>query len=133
MNVLIVDDSQVVAERLERMLTEASEDIRVVWHAQSPAEGKQALHCARPDAIILDVRMPGGNGFEVLAEAKKRAPPPLVIMLTNYPLPQYRQRSMKAGADYFFDKSTEFDHVPKVLLGMLRDRRGNGGDRKVGD
>jgi DNA-binding NarL/FixJ family response regulator len=125
LNVLIVDDSQLVAERLEGMLFDASNEIRVIWHAQSSAEGKQAIHCASPDAIILDIRMPGGSGFEVLEEARRRNPAPLVIVLTNYPFPQYRDRCMRAGADYFFDKSTQFDQVAQVLLRVARRRSGS--------
>jgi DNA-binding NarL/FixJ family response regulator len=122
MNVVIVDDSKIIAERLREMLTDLSNDIRVVQHAQNPAEGKWAIHSASPDVVILDIRMPGGTGIEVLEEAKRQHSAPVVIILTNYPLPQYRARCMKAGADYFFDKSTQFDQVPGVLQGLLHRR-----------
>jgi DNA-binding NarL/FixJ family response regulator len=121
-NVLIVDDSQLVAERLEGMLTEVSDDIRVVWHAQDVAEGRQAIQCGDPDVIILDIRMPGGSGIGLLEEIKREVGAPVVIILTNYPLPQYRDRCMKAGADYFFDKSAQFDQVAEVLRGLLESR-----------
>jgi DNA-binding NarL/FixJ family response regulator len=39
----------------------------------------------------------------------------MVIILTNYPYPGYRQRCLNAGADFFLDKSTEFDQIPKLL------------------
>jgi DNA-binding NarL/FixJ family response regulator len=122
MNVLIVDDSPIVAERLEGMLTEIFHEIRVVWHARSVVEGRQALRCGGPDVIILDIRMPGGSGIELLSEVKREVPAPVVIMLTNYPLPQYRDRCLKAGADHFFDKSTQLDQVTEVFHGLLRSR-----------
>jgi DNA-binding NarL/FixJ family response regulator len=125
LNVVIVDDSELVAARLEEMLNEASQDIRVIWHARDVAEGKQGIHCGNPDAIILDIRMPGGTGIEVLEEAKRKRPAPLVIVLTNYPFPQYRDRCIRAGADYFFDKSTQFDQVVATLLHAGRSRRDN--------
>lgn len=119
MNVLLVEDSHLVAERLEEMLTGTSDAIRVVWCARSVDEGKQALHCVRPDVVILDIQLPGGSGIDVLEEAKRLRPSPVVIMLTNYPLAQYRSRCSQAGADFFFDKSTQFERVSEVLLRML--------------
>jgi len=115
-----VDDSQLVAERLEGMLTQISEDLRVIWHAQSAAEGRQAFRCGKPDVIILDVQMPGGSGIDLLPELKGETPAPVVIMLTNYPFPQYRDRCLEAGADYFFDKSGQFEEVLTVLASLLR-------------
>jgi len=130
-NVLIVDDSQLVAERLEGMLTQISEDLRVIWHAQSAAEGRQAFRCGRPDVVILDVQMPGGSGIDLIPEVKQATPVPVVIMLTNYPFPQYRDRCLEAGADYFFDKSGEFEEVSTVLARLLRSNgNGNGNGRK---
>jgi DNA-binding NarL/FixJ family response regulator len=120
MNVLIVDDSQLVAERLEEMLAQVSNDLRVIWHARSAEEGRQAFRCGKPDVIILDVQMPGGSGIALLPEVKRGTAPPVVIVLTNYPLPQYRNRCLEAGADYFFDKSTQFEDVSAILAGLLR-------------
>jgi DNA-binding NarL/FixJ family response regulator len=51
----------------------------------------------------------------VLETVKKDRPVPLVIMLTNFAHEQYRQKCLQLGADYFFDKSTEFDRVTEVL------------------
>ena len=65
--------------------------------------------------MILDIRMPGGSGIDVLREIKKGNQPPLVMVLTNYPYPQYHRKYIDAGADFFFDKSTEFEKVTEVL------------------
>lgn len=122
MNVLIVDDSQLVAERLEEMLAQVSSNLRVIWHARSAEEGRQAFRCGKPDVIILDVQMPGGSGIALLPEVKRGSAPPVVIVLTNYPLPQYRNRCLGAGADYFFDKSVQFEDVSAVIAELLHSR-----------
>jgi DNA-binding NarL/FixJ family response regulator len=44
----------------------------------------------------------------------------MVIMLTNYPYPQYRKKCADAGADFFFDKSTEFDKIAEVFKKFTR-------------
>jgi two-component system, NarL family, response regulator DevR len=123
-SVLIVDDSKLVAERLATMLTAASAKIRVIGHARNLAEGKMAIDRANPDVVILDIRMPGGSGIVLLDEVKRRRSPPVVIVLTNYPTPQYRKHCIKAGADYFLDKSAQFDQVVEILLALPRGRKG---------
>jgi len=69
--------------------------------------------------VILDIRMPGGSGIDVLEDIKKINAAPIVIILTNYPYPQYRKKCMAAGADYFFDKSSEFEKVTEVLKKLI--------------
>jgi DNA-binding NarL/FixJ family response regulator len=59
--------------------------------------------------------MPGGTGIEVLETIKHERPETVVIMLTNYPLPQLQKKSADAGANYFFDKCCEFNRVVEVL------------------
>jgi DNA-binding NarL/FixJ family response regulator len=68
-----------------------------------------------PDVVILDIRLASGSGIEVLREIKAESPSPLVIMLTNYSEPQFRETCLTAGADYFLDKSKEFDRLREIL------------------
>ncbi len=114
MKVLIVDDSAIMRERLEAMLSEITE-LENISQAEDSLEAIRTFEKLHPEVVILDIRMPGGSGIDVLREIKKGAQPPLVIVLTNYPYPQYRRKCMEAGADFFFDKSTEFDKVTEVL------------------
>ena len=65
--------------------------------------------------VILDIRLIGKDGVNVLERIKKERPPPVVIMLTNYPDPLYRKKCRELGAEYFFDKVTEIESFIKVL------------------
>ena len=114
MKVFIADDSAVVRERLIDMLSELP-DVEIVGQAEDGLQATNLIEKLTPDVAILDIRMPRGNGIEALQNIKKNNPALIVIMLTNYPYPQYRKKCMKAGADYFFDKSTEFEKVTEVL------------------
>jgi len=118
MKVFVVDDSQLVSQRLVLLLSEV-EGVEVVGTAASAEEGIESISRSKPDVVILDIRMPAGNGITVLESIKRQESPPTVIMLTNYPYPQYRKKCMEAGADYFFDKSGEFDKVTDLLERML--------------
>jgi DNA-binding NarL/FixJ family response regulator len=114
MKILIVDDSEIMRERLKVMLSDITE-LENISQAEDVPEAISSFQKLNPEVVILDIRMPGGSGIDVLREIKKSTQPPLVIILTNYPYPQYRRKCVDAGADFFFDKSTEFDRVGEVL------------------
>lgn len=112
--VAIADDSAVIRERLLQKLAQI-EGIQMAWQAQNAAEAIAAFQRLRPEVVILDIQMPDASGMVVLAHIKKESPRTIVIMLTNFPLPPFRKCCLQAGADYFFDKSTEFEKVIEVL------------------
>jgi len=114
LKVFISDDSATVRERLVTMALDLPE-VDVVGQAEDAPGTLDALNQVRPDVVILDIRMPGGNGIDVLREVKKMTPAPQVIMLTNFAYAQYRKKCEEAGADFFFDKSTEFEKLPQAL------------------
>jgi YesN/AraC family two-component response regulator len=112
--VFIADDSLIVREHLVTMFDELA-GIETVGQAENVAESISAIEELKPDVIILDIRMPGGSGLDVLQRVKQGEVTPLVIILTNYPYPGYRQKCLRAGADFFLDKSTEFDQIPELF------------------
>jgi DNA-binding NarL/FixJ family response regulator len=120
--VLIVDDSAVVQDRLAEMLSEV-EGVEVVARASDPVAAVSSLRDLRPHVVILDIRMSGGSGINLLKSIKQDKSPPVVIMLTNYPYPQYRKKCAELGADFFYDKSTDFDKIPEILRQLLEAER----------
>ena len=114
LKVFISDDSTTVRERLVTMALDLPE-VDVVGQAADAPASLDAIRQTQPDVVILDIRMPGGSGIEVLRTLKKMTPSPAVIMLTNFAYVQYRTKCEEAGADFFFDKSTEFDKIPQAL------------------
>jgi CheY-like chemotaxis protein len=111
--VLLIDDSTVVRSRLVRLLEELG-GIEVEEADDAP-DGLACARRQRPDAVILDIRLRTGNGLEVLQELKRGPSPPLVIMLTNHPSDYHRRWCEEHGADFFFDKTSEFEKVLDVL------------------
>jgi len=114
MKLLIVDDSEVVRTKLIAMLSEI-DDIEIAGQAKDGREAVRAIKQLRPDAVILDIRMPGASGIDILESVKGDLADCRVVILTNYSYQQYRKRCMSAGADYFFDKSTEFEKVIELM------------------
>ena len=102
--IAIVDDSAVIRDRLVQRLSKYT--------------NYEMIDRELPDVLILDIQLPGGSGIDVLRNVKVTNPALKVIMLTNFPLLPFRKTCFKAGADYFFDKSEEFEKVFEVLKGI---------------
>ncbi len=73
------------------------------------------IEIERPDIVILDIKMIGGNGIDVLKSIREHGIDSTVIMFTHYPYPQYEKACMEAGADYFFHKATEFEQMMDTI------------------
>jgi DNA-binding NarL/FixJ family response regulator len=115
---LIADDSSLLQGYLMDTVRRFQE-IRIVGHAEDVPHAVESVAKLKPDVVILDIQMPGGSGIDVLETIKKSKPSPIVIMFTNYPYPQYRKKCLAAGADFFFDKSLEFDALTDTLKNLI--------------
>lgn len=118
MQILIADDSQLVRQKLA-MLIARIPGIEVVGEASDADHALESIDRLRPDLVIVDLHMPG-SGLHLIDVVGARKDRPTLLVLTNYPYPQYRARCLKAGAKYFFDKATEFDAVVHLLTDMAR-------------
>ena len=116
---MVVEDSEIVRTRLVAMLAE-TRGVEVAGEAASVSDALAALPARRPDAVLVDLRLPDGDGFDVIRAAKALTPAPVVVVLTSYPYPQLRSRGLAAGADWFLDKATEFLRVPEILASLPR-------------
>ena len=121
MRVLIVDDSKIVCERLQQMLINIA-DVEIVGPAHNGQGALASISEAKPDVVILDIRLPGLSGIDVLKDIRAKKLPIRVIMLTNYPYPPYRKKCKELGADYFFDKVTEIEEIPKVIEELAKNK-----------
>jgi DNA-binding NarL/FixJ family response regulator len=83
--------------------------------ADTVATASEAVRRLRPDVVILDMQMPGGSGLDVLKIIKEDGIACAVIVLTNFAYPQYRRKCLQGGAQFFLDKSTEFEKVSELL------------------
>src|SRR3984957_556149 len=119
MRVLIADDSRVVVERLADLLKEV-QGVQLVGRANGAPEAIRSVLKTNPDAVILDLQMPGGSGLDVLRRLRQPPPSVWVLICTNYPYPQYREECLAAGANYFLDKSAEFEKIPKILRDLTK-------------
>ena len=125
MTVLVMDDAAVVRERIVDWLSEIT-NVRTIIQAGDTPAALKLIDEYRPHVLILDIQVPGDlkakNGIDVLKWAKKRYPASVVIMLTNFANRHYREECQRAGAEFFFDKSREFDQLPAAIETILKRR-----------
>lgn len=118
MRVFIADDSRAVVERLADLLEDVP-GAELVGQASDVPEAVRSIQKTKPDALILDLQMPGGSGLDVLRAIRTEQPRICVLIFTNYPYPQFRQECLSAGANFFLDKSKEFEKIPDILRGLI--------------
>lgn len=118
MKVFIADDSAIIRERLVALLSGIS-NLEIVGHANNTRVAKKLIQELRPEVLILDIQMPGGSGIELLRQLKQETPNLVVMMVTGSSFPQYRKRCLQAGADYFFDKATDFEQIRETLCNLI--------------
>ena len=121
MQILLIDDSALVRFRLSELLAEL-DHVKVVGQAATVAEATAAIPKLKPDVVLLDLLLPDGNGIAVLEAVKGLPAPPIVGVLTNYPSEQFRARCLAAGADFFLDKSKQFEEIPVILRQLEQGR-----------
>lgn len=117
LRVLVVDDNADTATSLALLLRESGHEVRTA------ADGPTALNMAldyRPDVAMLDVGLPGLDGFEV---AKRMRQQPILqkvvlIALTGYGKKSDRQRSQQAGFDHYLIKTDKFEKLQRILAGV---------------
>ncbi len=122
MRVIIADDSEIMREHLADALSNLA-NLEIVGSASSGSQALESIRRLNPDVVVLDIRMPGGSGIDVMEQIKRDTTCPVVIMFTNYPFPQYRKKCEQAGADFFFDKSSESQRLIETIE-ALADRLG---------
>ena len=120
-NVFIVDDSTSIRSRLAEMLR-AMGDVSVIGEAATAPDAVDGILASRPDSVLLDLNLAGRSGIEVLRTVHKQAPEIVFVVLTNHSEPQYRRACTLAGAQYFLDKSTEFQRVRDVIAEIAATR-----------
>ncbi|HZF24718.1 MAG TPA: response regulator [Steroidobacteraceae bacterium] len=114
LRILIVEDSPIVAERLRESLREMRA-IRIIDTIDRENKAIEAIERGGVDVVVLDLRLNRGTGFGVLRALSNHEERPIVIIFTNYDLPEYRRQALALGADYFLDKARDFERLPQLI------------------
>jgi CheY-like chemotaxis protein len=122
--ILVVDDTPETRRLMRRVLERAS--IAVI-EAATGEEGLDVIHRDAPDAVVLDLRMPGMSGFD-LARAVRADPDPAIrstplLACSASVQPEVRREALDAGCDAFEGKPFDIRTFPDLVLGLIAQRR----------
>ena len=117
LSILVADDSTLVRNNLRRLLL--SNQKCEVFESKDVASTKSQLADRKPDILLLDLKMPGGSGFDVLCELHESTVGPVVVVLTNLALDENRTKCFEYGVRRFYDKSKEYKQAVEFVHGIL--------------
>ncbi len=120
--ILVVDDHALLRESLGALLSE-DPDLEIVGEA---ANGRDAIHAIMPltpHLVLMDLAMPRANGFEAIAEIKRRYPEIKVVVLTMYKCDEYVHESLRVGADGYLLKDASHDDLRLAIRSVLSGKK----------
>jgi DNA-binding NarL/FixJ family response regulator len=111
-SVFLADDSVPIRQRVAALLSKSNV---IVGEAATPQQAIDGILASRPDVVVLDVQLEGGQGLEVLRAVRAADSRIAFIVFSNNSQPAYRKRYLGAGAVRFLDKSTESDQLAAAV------------------
>lgn len=103
---LVLADDQALVRGALAALLDLEPDLEVVGQAENGTEVLDVVEATRPDVVLMDVEMPGGDGIDATATVRERFPSVRVLVVTTFGRPGYLRRAMQAGASGFVVKDT---------------------------
>lgn len=117
--IMLVDDQEMVRVGF-RMILEAESDFSIVGEASDGAEAIEVADRAKPDIILMDVRMPRVDGIEACGSIRDRHPSTMVMMLTTFDLDDYVHAALRAGASGFMLKDAPAEQLVDAIRIVAR-------------
>jgi DNA-binding NarL/FixJ family response regulator len=121
---LIVEDSAFYRQLLNEALHSRFPSMDI-FEANDGEEAFKKMETLSPDLIFMDIKMPGESGLEITKKIKNLHPNIILIILTAYDIPEYREAAYKNNADYFLSKgSTSREDILTLVDSILKEKTG---------
>jgi DNA-binding NarL/FixJ family response regulator len=115
--VLLVDDSAIIRRRLFDLIAGAR-GIESVDEAESVSTALDLAHRHAIDLAVVDISLGSESGLDLLRLLRAEHPQMLLVVLTNNATQAHRDECSRRGAQYFFDKSLEFEQAVALVSGV---------------
>ena len=112
--VVLADDHDLVRGGF-RVMLEAEPDIRVVGEASDGRDAVEAVRRARPDVVVMDIRMPEVDGIEATRRIAAAGLPARVLVVTTFDLDEYVFAALRAGASGFLLKESKPEQLAEAV------------------
>lgn len=121
--VLIVDDDQALNDLIKQFLDKRYPDFKVTQALDGYDAGRAILE-QRPDVVILDINLPGVDGYKLTRQIKadENLSRPIVIAITGMEDPEVESRAREAGVDGFIKKPIDLETLPTLIEELAENR-----------
>jgi len=119
LKILVADDHEVVRKGLMKVLAESLQPIKVE-EARNGQEAVSKVWKSEYDLVVLDIKMPGKSGLDVLKEIKQHRPKLPVVILSMHPEEQFAIRAIRAGASGYLTKECAGDELVLAIRKALK-------------
>ncbi len=127
---LIVEDNPTFRQTLKDILGSQFPSM-IIEEAGDSKTALKKSDALLPNLVFMDIKLPGENGLELTKKIKAKHPGIIVIILTGYGMPEYREAAQKHGADHFLMKdSSTNEEIVSLVQSILSDSGFNGGEKK---
>jgi len=116
--VMLADDHELVRAGVRKVL-ESSAGFEVVGETARGDETLKMLESVEPDVLLLDLNMPGGDGFEVLRNARDVAGGTRIVVLSLHVQAEYVARAVREGADGYLSKDLAVQELPDAIASVM--------------
>jgi DNA-binding NarL/FixJ family response regulator len=124
-NVLIVEDNLIFRQALTEVL-KSQFPYMAIEEAGNSVEAFEKIHNFSPVLVFMDIKLPGENGLDLTRRIKAQHPEMVVLILTSYDLPEYRDVAFRYGANHFIVKgSSTFEEISSLIKNIAADRGPN--------
>ena len=132
LQVYIVEDSEIVERFLASAIVAAGAEVSGFSADAETAIGD--VFALQPDLILIDINLASGSGFDVLKTLQEHSlvPEAIKVVLTNHANDEYRNLSLRLGADRFFDKSSETSQALALISALAAERLSSIAPRRHG-
>jgi len=117
-NILLVDDSEIILRKMKELLSDVT-FIQTIETALNAEVAMEKIRLMLPELVLLDINMPHKNGIELLQDIKQEFPRIKVIMVSSHSAEFYKEMCKDLGAEYFVDKTMEFEKIPALIEAVL--------------
>lgn len=125
--IVLIEDHLVLRQGVERLLN-AGDEFVVCEEASDAAEGLEIVREMRPDAVVVDIGLPGPDGIELTKQLLSEFPNLVVVILSMHDEPEYAARAKAAGAMAYVVKSETIDALRIALRNAFEGKRTFGDD-----
>jgi two-component system response regulator DevR len=125
LRVFLVEDTIPIRQRMAARFG-AIDGVEIVGEAEESDAALAGIDATGTDVVVADFRLTGGTGMELLQSIARSTSPVITIVLTNHSSAAFRQACLAVGAQYFFDKTSEFDLACNTIKRIAHEHSARG-------